>query len=269
MLKNLSILILLWFGISGMVFSQGLIEEHSPFRNLRSIVSFSQNGEYLFVAVPPLSIDAYIENDKGLRRRAGYSESEIENVWRSKLNRDQIKSEVASREKYPVTGLYQAGKKEPIQRIDDFPQELDKIYVSNNGSFIIGVNIQVLRPSINGNTSDEELRQTDQKAIYAVRFGPNPYVCSKNLSELVKPGDDLMRTSEGFYWAQADFVVDLSSQSVTLEKLDTSKLTIDLTGCTLRADSKEFQDLSDSDQGNSSHSCLAIVLISALMFMIR
>lgn len=249
MLRNLSISIALWFGFTGVGFSQGLMEEHSPFRNLRSVLTPSQNREYLFVVVPPLSIEAYIENDKGLRRRAGYSEEQIRKVWQSKLNRDEIKAERTLREKYPVTGLYQVGKKEPIQRIDNFPHELDKIYVPNNGSYIIGVNIQVLRPYIDGNTSDEELRRTDQRGLYAVHVGPDPDICSKKISELVKPGDGLMRTSEGFYWAQPDFVVDLSAQSVTLEKLNNSKLTIDLSGCTLRTESKESQNGSESDQG--------------------
>ena len=151
MLKYLSILIFLWLGSATVVvFPQELIEELAPFRNLRSIVTQSENREFQFVLVPKLSIEAYIENDKGLRRRAGYSDEEIEKVWLSKLNKDEIKAELTLREKYPVTGLYQAGKKEPIQRIDDFPEELDKIYVSNDGSFVVGVNIQVLLPFISG-----------------------------------------------------------------------------------------------------------------------
>ncbi len=202
------------------------------FQNLHSTIVRSENNKYVFALVPEQSVDEYVEHSKADWRRGGYSEQEVRQ--KEEQLAGLIEKEREIRRKYSASGLYEVSSGNRLRSIDNFPKEIDSIFVANDGSYVVGFNGDITTFHVAPDASiDEILNTTDQLAIHVVPLtDPNiEKVCSVRIPR-VKIADSVNRRSGSLYWADRERSVLLSEEGLLrIGKLNGDEILFDVRQC--------------------------------------
>lgn len=132
-----------------------------------------------------------------------------------------IDEEKQIRNLYLNSGLYVKGNPTNLLWIlykdntQNWGLELDNIFVSGDGSFVIGFNPHV--DEIRNNVPNKEETGI---FIYSRDFGSKSY----RVSELTNRQDEFSKSLEGYFWAKNQPVIDIENRTFSIIKNNDSKL---------------------------------------------
>jgi hypothetical protein len=227
----------------------------SPWESPYSWITTSENGEFIFVLLSSQNLDDHVRNAVSSWKTAGVSKDDL-SKFTEDLLRD-MEAERTTRQKYKMSGLFKKGSLEkPIFKVEDFPQEIDSIFVANDGSYIIGLNRFVTMLNIGANPSKSELVKTQQDAI-VVLFPDGRESCSYKLADFISEKDKLGITSEGFYWAEEKSSLDNRTNTLKIEKLNGDEVLFNAKTCKI---SQENSSTSSESTSKKSPFCGGLTL---------
>lgn len=262
--KKMIVAICMLIAAASVVRSQ---QEQIAFQNLHSTLTVSENGENLFALIPAKTVDEYIEELKATWQRAGYSKKEI--ARRVNDLSPLIEEERERRRKYKQSGIYKIGSDVPVRKVEKFPEEIDSIYVANDGSYVVGFNADIITLGSTPNASIKELLASSQQyAVFALHFDdPNGTICSETVTNF-EIENAVNRRTHSLVWADRESSrLDSKTNQLEIRKLNNETIAFDVKNC--RVVQSETQDVSRTDSDNSNgrvSPCLGIALLIMLGF---
>lgn len=210
-----------------------------------SKLAYSDNGNFVFVLVSNDSLEDYAVITRKSWEPLNLSLQELKEYEKNLAG--VLAEEIRIRNLYSSSGLFLKSNpkkvlwKIPSQEIKRWLDELDNVFIADDGSYVIGYN-----PEVTETESGLPNKIETGVFIYSSDFG---YLLYK-VSELTNQSDTFVKSSEGYYWAKKEPILDKQNKTFTLIKQDESKLKFSLI---------KGEILSDPSKEHSS--CLSLILL--------
>jgi hypothetical protein len=230
---------------------------------MTSVVTTSENEKYIFILRSSRSIDKEInearENWKidGLSKKVATQAEKI-------LLRDAEK-EKALRLKYKESGLYKNDSNQLIFNVESFPQETDKIFVANDGSYIVGFNPFVFVQEMT-KTKPEDIMRSQEIAFFTLTSDDsNVKPCSYKIADLNLEKNSIQSTSDGYFWANRNASLNNENYSLEIIKSNGEKIVFDVKNCkVIQDDAQKIPEANSSNKNGQSSFCFGIALLIML-----
>ncbi len=228
-----------------------------------SSVSTSENGEYTFILVSSKSIKSELEETKKNWKIVNTSKKDIVQFEKSLLR--DLGKEQTLREQYKKSGLYKTNTKELVFAVDSFPQETDKIFVANDGTYAIGFNPFIFVQNM-PETTPQDILENKETALFTLTAKSSGIKdCSYKIIDLNLSSDSLEKTSDGYFWANRNASLNNENQSLEIIKSNGEKIVFDVKSCkVIQGDAQKISEADSSNKNGQSSFCFGIALLIIL-----
>ena len=234
---------------------------------MTSDITTSANGEYVFALLSSRSIDKEVKEVRKNWEIDNLSKETI--IELEKMLLRDVEKEKSIRLKYKESGLYENSSNKQIFKVESFPKETDRIYVANDGTYIVGFNPFVFVQDF-PNIKPEDILKSQEVAFFRLTSETSDVnKCSYKINELNLENDSVIKTSDGYFWADKEAVLNNQSNALEINKSSGENLIFDVKNCKIiDNDIQKISNANYSEKKDQSFFCLGIILCLLITFFV-